>query len=89
MSRITQMPVDSIGTQAYTSVPIYSLTSHMHNTYDGSCQALCHRPGMREHFVVSKGHTAASYFLLAQEQTDTFVKAESVPLIISLSLTRF
>ena len=42
---------------------------------------------MREHSVVSKGHTVASYSLLAQEQTDTFVKAESPALIISLSLT--
>lgn len=42
---------------------------------------------MREHAVVSKGHTVASYSLLALEQTDTFVKAESVPLIISLSET--
>lgn len=34
-----------------------------------------------------KGHLVASYSLLAQEQTDTFVKAEYVLLIISLSLT--
>lgn len=33
---------------------------------------------MREHFVVSKGHRVASYSLLAQEQTDTFVKAAFV-----------
>lgn len=65
-------------------------TSHIcPNTYDGSCQGLCHGPGMGEHFVVSKGHTLASYSVLAQEQTVTFVKAESVPLIISLSLTPF
>ena len=76
--------MDSAGTWVHMHIQ-YDL-SHT-NTYDGSCQGLCHRPGMREHFVVSKGHAVASYSLLAREQTDTFVKAEFVPLIISLSLT--
>ena len=71
---------------SYACIHIRYDLSHT-NTYDGSCQGLRHRPGMREHSVVSKGHTVASYSLLAQEQTDTFVKAESPPLIISLSLT--
>lgn len=81
------MPIDS-STGSYACIHIqYDLSHTYTNTYDGSCQGLRHRPWTREHFVVSKGHTVASYSLLAQEQTDIFVKAESVPLIISLSLT--
>lgn len=90
MSRSVKMPTDS-STGAWARMHVYTaqrdLSHTCANTYDGSCQGLRHRPGMREHFVVSKGHTVASYSLLAPEQTDTFVKAESVALIISLSLS--
>lgn len=74
------MPMDNINasTQAWLH-PRASLT-HTRDTQDPSCQVLGHRPEMREHFVVSKGHTVASYSAssLAQEQTDTKARIRTV-----------